>query len=80
MKQWYVYETYDIVHPNVSKLLSKMQKYSNIIHKCQFCTMSHPEGGVHLTKISLLPVVTYEGFHLSCNITSPMIYSNHSQT
>ena len=30
MKQWYIYDTYDIVHPNVSKLPSKMQKYSNI--------------------------------------------------
>ena len=53
MKQWYIYDTYDILHPNVSKLQSKMQKYSNIIHKCQFSTMSHPEGGAHLTKMSL---------------------------
>ena len=52
MKQCYIYDTY-IVHPNVSKLLSKMQKYSNIVHKGQFGTMSHPEGGVHLTKMSL---------------------------
>ena len=53
MKQWYIYDKYDIVHPNVSKVLSKMQKYSNIVHECQFGTMSHPEGGVHLTKMSL---------------------------
>ena len=53
MKQWYIHDTYDIVHPNISKLLSKMQKYSNIRHKCKFDTMSHPEGGVHLTKMTL---------------------------
>ena len=53
MKQWYIYDTCDIVHPNVSKLLSKMKKYSNIIHKCHFGTMSHIAGGVHLTKMSL---------------------------
>ena len=39
-----------------SKLLSKMQQYSNFVHKCQFGTMSHPEGGVHQTKMSLLPL------------------------
>ena len=26
MKQRYIYDKYDIVHPNVSKVLSKMQK------------------------------------------------------
>ena len=53
MKQWYMYGEYDIVHPNLCKILTKMKKYSNIRHKCQFGTMSHPEGGVHLTKMSL---------------------------
>ena len=53
MKQWYIYDKYDSVHPNVSEVLSKMQKYSNIWHKHQFGTMSHPEGGVHPTKMSL---------------------------
>ena len=49
----YIYDEYNNVHPNLCKILSKMKKYSNISHKCQFGTMSDPEGGVHLTKLSL---------------------------
>ena len=30
MKQWYIYDEYDIVHPNCCKILSQMKKYSNI--------------------------------------------------
>ena len=30
MKQWYIYDEYDMVHPNLCKILSKMEKYSNI--------------------------------------------------
>ena len=30
MKQWYIYDEYDIVHPNLCKILTKMKKYSNI--------------------------------------------------
>ena len=45
MKQWYMYDEYDVVHPN-------FVKYSQ---KCRILkhNMSDPEGGVHLTKMSL---------------------------
>ena len=30
MKQWYICDEYDIVLPDLCKILSKMKKYSNI--------------------------------------------------
>ena len=27
VKQWYIYDEYDIVHPNLCKILSKMKEY-----------------------------------------------------
>ena len=53
VKQWYIYNEYHIVHPDLCEILCKMKRYSNISNKCQFGTMSDPEGGVHLTKMSL---------------------------
>ena len=54
MKQWYICDTYDIVHPNVSKLLSKMHENtqtSDINVNLVLCHILR--GGVHLTKMSL---------------------------
>ena len=76
----YIYDTYDIVYPNVSKLLSKMQKYSNIIHKMSIWYYFTSWGWCPPNKNVTVTCCEIWGFHLSCNITSPMIYSNHSQT
>ena len=35
-----------------AKYSLKMKKYSNIWHECQCGTISDPEGGVHLMKMS----------------------------
>ena len=44
VKQWYICDEYHIVHSDLCEILYKMKKYSN---------MSDPEGGVHLTEMSV---------------------------
>ena len=48
----YRYHKYHMVHAHLDKILSKMQKCTNISNKCQFGTMLHCMTDVHLMNMS----------------------------
>ena len=53
MKQWYMYDEYDIVHPNLVKYSKKCRSTQTSDINVSFILLSDPEGDVHLTKMSL---------------------------